>query len=562
MRILLHCLSLFIFFSARAGDPQAQLIFPPEKSQIQILPQRFEYQLLNKDQIRIGNALIDSTKIDFQMTAVGKSKDRFKLRFRWPAGLLDQGEIALKDNSGKSFWLQDFTTEQIVTAEETQQSTFEIEADLPELIRMIQLYPFFRFCLHREEPLTKIYLCSKDLYFKRNQSDIQIVIKDSHRSESFVEINGQNVGDQGVIYLNSPSEFVSLRALLASGTNLEIDTRMKKINFKDVVLTEDQSQIKIQAEGSEPVDASTVEKISPTQWQTFLDVSRPSVYVKGEGNLPLRQEFLIKGPVRRENIQVNIMAGHTQSTLKNQHTLKIKPAEGLKLAQADKNTRLTKISSQEYLWTLTGLQKKEVNRRYVKVIADDGEYFAAYDLQRLAAFDASLRLMAPLWAQAKLTLNYSEIWSGALQYDSQFTQTLSTEPTIKALTLNAQRRLEPGVAFRDPGVSVELYLQYFSLDPSSLAALGAGVAGELASPPLWHRFFPWSQLRLRLPLLSFGGTTSIKSSYETELALRSADSASGYWEVGLRNHHYVFSGEGLDTQSDRTMIFLGLGQIF
>lgn len=547
---------------ARA-ETRTELFFPVEKNGVQVLPQRFEYQLLNKDQFRVGNILINAKQIDFQILP-SSGPNRYKLRFQWPVGLLNQGEIVIKDNSGKGIWFQKIQAHQVALSEDQTLATYETETEVPSLIRAIQLYPFFRFCVHREEPLNKTYLCSKDLFLRRPKDQITIEKHDSYRPQSYVEINGRTVGDQGMIFLNSPSEFISLRALLLSGATLEIDTRMKKINFKDVLLSPDGKQIIVRAQGSEPADPSNVEhdpKAPSDEWQIRLDTQRPFTYVKGEGDLPLRQEFLIQGPVRKEDVKVTVTQGGSDQIFQDEVTLTLQPATGLKLLPADKKTKLDSLGENQYKWTLTGLKKNEVNRRYIKVSSSDGEYFAAYDLKRSAAFDGSLRLMAPLWAEANLLYTPRVNWGFDLQFDMPL-QKSDSDPDLKITTVGAQYRFSPGLHLQDSVLAAEAYLQSFRADSTSLLLYGLALQAEYKNPRFWGGRFPWTFLKIRLPLGLDNADYKIQSSYEAELTLRSLLTTNQYWEIGARTQDFNLESGSASLRSQKSFGLLGYGWIF
>jgi hypothetical protein len=196
------------------------LFFPLDKAEIQILPQRFEYDLIDKDKFRLGNTLFDAEKIDFQITSVGKNE--FTLKFRWPASLLKKGELVIKDNAGKALWKQNLNssnvkiTKSIADGDDelkliTDSAYFETNDFSEAQLAQLRLLPFFRFCVHKEEALTRMYLCSKDLYFKHVGRRVMIKSRDSLRQESFVQINGQVVGNQGMIFLQSTSDAISMK---------------------------------------------------------------------------------------------------------------------------------------------------------------------------------------------------------------------------------------------------------------------------------------------------------------------------------------------------------------
>lgn len=547
-------------------EKPAELFFPVEKNNIKVLPQRFEYQLLNKDQIQIGNFLIDARSIDFQILPLDIQKNRFKLRFQWPAGLSDLDEIAIKDNSGKGIWFQKIQKDQVKLSEDKKIAIYETVTEVPSLVRLIQLYPFFKFCVHREEPLTKIYLCSKDLYLRKAQKNqIAIQPRDSFRPQSFVEINGQSVGNQGMIFLNSSSDFISMRALLLSGATLELDTRVKKVNFKDVYLSADGKQLIVKAQGAKPVDPEAVEYLTgdaEDEWQTRLDIERPFTYLQGEGGLPLRQEFLIQGPVRPESVKVFITSEVDLLTFQGDYDLNLKPADGLSIESADKKTRLAPLAGNEYKWTLLGLRNNQINRRYLKVLSGDQEFTAAYDIERRPPLDASLRLLYPLWAQLHVLYTPSTRWGISAQYD-QSLDSASSDLNVKIGGLSAQYRFPSGLHLRDQIYWVEIAAQSFQSDSTQLMLYGLGVGAEWKSPELWSRTFPWVIGKLRFPVASSASDLELKTgSFEGELSFRQMRSSTSYWELGLRSYSFVLESSQTEIRSSKTFGLLGMGWIF
>lgn len=80
------------------------LFFPAEKNNIRVLPQIFEYTLLDSEKIKIGDILIDASLIRFEIIK-SPGEDQVRLLFSWPAGLLQEGGIYLMNNSGRAVWM-------------------------------------------------------------------------------------------------------------------------------------------------------------------------------------------------------------------------------------------------------------------------------------------------------------------------------------------------------------------------------------------------------------------------------------------------------------------------
>ncbi len=77
------------------------LHFEAERNGLKVLPQRFEYTLLDDYKIKIGDVLVDTENINFSI-APAKSSQGYDLTFTWPIHLFDRGELALKNNTGKA----------------------------------------------------------------------------------------------------------------------------------------------------------------------------------------------------------------------------------------------------------------------------------------------------------------------------------------------------------------------------------------------------------------------------------------------------------------------------
>jgi hypothetical protein len=562
--------------ASAAPEGRPELFFPLEQNHVKILPQRFEYELIDKDRFRVGDVLINAREIGFQLIPVDAHKNRYKIRFQWPAGLLQQGEIAIKDNSGKALWIKSIDSHQIQLRSprdlpgpgahlRSQLATYESTGDVFEVLTQLKQVPFFRFCIHREEPLTRIYLCSKDLYIKADDSQFRILARDSYRPSSFVEINGRAVGGNGIVFLNAPSEYIYLRTLLLSGANLELETRMKPVEFKDIALDADGRTLRVRAEGAEPVDPSQVKKISDSEWETSLRLDRPFTYLKGEGDLPLRQEFLITGPVRKDTLHVYVTSKPQTETYSSHVTLGLQTLAENSLSPYDRRTTLNKLSESDYEWTLSDLEKNSANRRYLKVTSPEGVFVGAYDVHRSLSLDGELRLMLPLWAQFRLQGTLNRRFSSYLSYDQQMVKK-SSEPDVKLITVGFQYRMPAGIHLEDAAFGPSLDVTAFQNDIKSVLLMNAGLFAEFHSPAWYRQWLPWTILRAKMPVTIMDADYKLKSSWDAEIDLRHFFSPTAYFEFGLR--HQQLSLQSNDDvvhppiKSSKALILVGLGALF
>jgi hypothetical protein len=554
-------------------DMRPQLFFPLELNHIKVLPQRFEYQLIDKDRFRVGDVLMNSREIGFQLIPLNKEKSRYKIRFQWPAGFLQQGELAIKDSSGKALWIKKIDPDQVKIRESSDPSlpglrselaTYESAEVVGDVLNQLKLVPFFRFCIHREEPLTRIYLCSKDLFIKSDSRQFRIQARDSYRPESFVEINGRPVGNTGIVFLNAPSEYIYLRTLLLSGATLELETRMKPVSFDDISVDDNGKTLRVRANGAEPENAADVKEISDAEWETHLSADHPYTYLKGEGDLPLRQEFMITGPVRKSGLKVLITSGYQDQTFSDKIVLTLQVPEGVTLSPYDRRTSLEKTSETEYQWTLTDLEKNSSNRRYVKVATPDGSFVGAIDIHRSLSLDGRLRLMLPWWAQFHLESVLTSKVSSYLSYDQQMVKS-SSQPDVRLTTIGFEYHLPSGVHMQDPAYGLLADVTSFQNDIQSTFLINGGVYGEIKSPSWYRSLFPWTLVRLKMPFTSTNSDYKLQSSWDAELSLRHFFSETGYFELGYRNVKINLQPDQAtdsEIKVSKSLFFFGLGALF
>lgn len=556
----------FILFSLTASLALANqaLFFPVERNHIQIFPQRFEYLLLDKDHFRIGDIMLDANKVDFQLINPRGNTSQYKFIFRWPADLLKDGEILIKDSSSKAIWIQKISTRDTKVLEEqagddsyrSSTATYESPILENEFLNRLQYAAYFKFCIHKEDQGTRIYLCSKDLYVKKDKNKFTVLSRDSFRKDSYVEINGRPVDPQGAIFLNEQTDNISLRALLVSGASVEINTRKKDIQYKDVVLSENKEELIIRAKGTEPVDQSKVKRTSPSEWEMNLPLDRPILYLKGEGDIPMRQEFLIDGPVRSDAVQVPIASGWAETTYSSELQLKLSPSEGANLINSEKKTSL----SRQNLWTLTGLEKGKLNRHYLNVKTGEGDFVGAYEVYRGFPFEASTRFMLPFFSQSQASWWLPGFRFGlSLNYDKALAKT-SSDPDWSALGLEFLLRFSKGLNMKDPGAGLIFFYKNASLG-SSLTLLGIG--GFYDIKDAWDGRIPWLKFKFTLPLTKSGGDLSLKTSWDLEASARRFDGPSLFYEAGVRWLKTSLSSDNdSNINYNRNMLFMGVGSLF
>jgi len=546
---------LILIFSlkliAQELENKNALFFPLNKTDSQILPQMFEYQLIDKDQIRIGNIVMDARKVSLKMKPIGKEKVIFT--FEWPAGLLTGGELVIKDNSGKMIWKKNIIEQQATNNLITYQTT-DIDLDT---IKKIRMYPFFRFCVHSDDQLTKMYLCSKELYFKKEKNKNFIAARDSLREESYVEINGHAVSESGSIFLQSSRDPISLRSKLLSGATLELDTRLKLIDFKDLYLTTDQKII-IEASGTEPVIENLILTKKEDSWTAELNKDRPFLYVKGEGGIPMKQEFILGQNIRPEQLMIPYRKKPNLKTYYSKEMVELTTEPDVTLETHDKKTQIEKISDTEWRWTIDSLQKNK-NRSYLTVTKDSRKFIAAHDIFRAQRNELNaFFLMYPIWFDIQYQYWLSQYFGLQVNYQN-YLQKTSSEPLFSNISFDFKYRFQPGIHLIEPGHGLIASYQSFIFDSTPLTTFSIGGYLQYSIPKNWNTFADLFQVQVKAPLTSNNGSLTLQSAFSSEVTLKKIDQ-NWVWDMGLRiQNHQLLNAANTTTNLTRIGLLFGLG---
>jgi hypothetical protein len=349
---------------------------------------------------------------------------------------------------------------------------------------------------------------------------------------------------------------------MLSGSTIEIDTRMKDIRFQDVVLSEDEKKIIVSAQNKEANDEANTD---PPTWTVSLDVERPFLYLKGQGNIPLRQEFVIEGPVRKENVKVFVTSSAPTNVASSELSLDLNAAESLSLEAADKYSSLEKEGGGNYLWTLKSLRRNENNRRLLKVTDNKKNppetYLAAYDVERNSGFEAMLHLYAPLRADAQLSWIAHSHFLLTARYDAQLVKN-SVYNNSSFLSLEALYKIPAGMHMKDPGYAVGLFTDSFSSSVGNFMDYGAMLTAQFKDSKIFGHKIPWNFWTARLPLASADSNYKIGGSFELQSSLRFPENLDRFHEFGVKYRSFNYEKDSVQTKLGEIYGFYGFGILF
>lgn len=537
------------------------LHFQADKNGLDVLPQRFEYSLWDEDRFSIGDVLIDSRQVTFDLAPSKDKKNQYVIRFTWPAGLLREGQLTIKNNSGKAIMATEVDKAVLKFSRGTPMEGREnLRSDMAsftttidaKMVEDMKYLPFMTFCIYRATEGTRLYLCSKELYIASAQGQLTVKPRNLNKQIAHVEINGATVGNQGIIYLNDRSEAVNFRGQTQSGSFLEIETRRNDVDFKDVV--ENGENLILTASGAEPADERKVKKISATEWQVTLPKERPVVYLKGDGDIPMRQEFNVKGTLPQEKYRPYVGAKSQTKTYASRLTLQVTPPQTgtLRADSTDGDARFEPNGS-SYRWALSGIPSGEA-RRYLNVDADGQNFVVGYDTERGAPYAVylsanyqfpsgliSANIGAQWWIENFLFVNSSWSrfhWGLAIDHQQHLTDK-DDYAKVDLTTVELLWRANAGFNMVDDTWGLILPVQNVKGDSDSAMMFGLGAFWQKQMQKRnWARFMNWSEVKLHYFFGSSGDNFKVKSAYHLE--------GNGYKRFKEKSNWFLKYGLGLE----------------
>ncbi|KYG63123.1 hypothetical protein AZI86_15525 [Bdellovibrio bacteriovorus] len=538
MKPLVFASLIFASVFASAQNRGKPLFFPAEKNNMQILPQRFEYNLMSDSQLRLGDILIDSTKITLNIDHEVKHGYQ-KAHFSWPAGLIADGEVAIKNNSGiavfsikvdqRKLRAQAAASGDDENATRTDMATYT--AEIPTtLFEDMKFFPFLKFCIFRETKGTRLYLCSEELVLQKQGQEWNIRPRVSQKNVAQININGKTVGNQGLIYLNNANEDIAFTAEMASGATLEVETRIKAVDFKDITESEDGTRLNLSAAGAEPVNNKRVRRLSDNEWQISLSKARPQVYLKGDGGIPLRQDFDIKGSLPKAKFRPQISSATSPRTYSSTvETTVVAPAGVQVSSSGDTKDTVESLGGNQTKWIMNDLESGASTRHYVKVDAAGNSYLAAYDMYRGLPFFLELSgqyntpsglmfgsLELQWWFENFLGINSDATrfhWGLSLER-SQHLNENDDFAKVDFNNIEILWRAQEGLHFVDGSWGLSLPIQMIQGDGVSATAYGLGFFW-LTPPPteVLKKLMTWSEFKFNYLFGSSGDDFKLSSAY-------------------------------------------------
>lgn len=561
------------------------LFFEAERNGLKILPQRFEYTLLDDYKLKIGDVLVNTEVINFSL-APAKKGEGYDLTFNWPLHLFEEGELALKNNAGKAILTANFTKKDLKFVGEPaahtnktnpNSETPNIEADSPEevasqeqlrgdlaafvvpnvsktIVDDLKYLPYMSFCVMRQSSETRLYLCSNELFMATENGQMIIKNRSPRRTQSQIDINGKTVGEQGMIYLNDRNENISFRSLSKYGSTVEIDTRMKDVDFIDVVSSDDEKFFVITASGAEPVEAKNIKRESNDTWRGRVYSQRPQLYLKSDGDIPLRQEFYITKPLPKNSQRVYISSKTNPKTYSSSVTISGVATPQVKIQRdaQDKNSVVQTSEKNNFKWTISDLLAGSSERRFIELHQGNEVFYAGYNIfrgypfmlgvsaQTLTSSEiANAVVKGQWWAENFLGFD-SDTFKFHWGMDFNFTTAISKPTgidTYQILGAGLLWRAHSGLNFIDPTWGLRLGYSQLTVNNEALGSPELGIYTTNNFQTFLKNYLDWYTLSLNYTLgaksdnLEFGYGAELKGTIYKRLSNRWLINAALLYEM-------------------------------
>lgn len=550
-------------------DLRKQVYYPVERNGVKILPQRFEYQLTEPENFRIGDALFTVADFKTSLREDKNDKSSYALSIAWPSAVLAVGEVHLKDSAGKTLWSQAIDPKETQTDKKKtpdgyrawQSRTIVNHIPRPTLQRL-QYYPFFQICVQRQDRETRISLCSRDLFVTAKKDGLEISDRAGLRDKSFVEINGKEVDPQGAIFLQNNTDLIFLRGLFLSGASIEIQTSPRDVQFVDLQSTANPKQFLLRAAGSAPVEGTPFRRLGPTQWEAPINVDRPTIFIKGEGGIPLKQEFIVEAPARDPKLKITIdgfpeISGQDnfEGSAGSAHwPVVLAPNVPARIEPLDGGSNVTYEKSL-ITWELNEIKPDIPNKRYLKISQGEQTLVGAFNIQRRRTSEARFRGTFP----AGGTIGYlahpiDSRTSWGLGIDL-FGKAKSADPAMsRVLAYGTLHGYRTGEDYRPMPVEIGLGASYYAVATEKFPVVSAVIKTAFSAEFL-RAIADWAQLGAEIPFAGGRSPYNIQPSVLGELYLRKGHDAG--WEYGIFSHQHAFTSDTVSSTVTRAGAFAG-----
>ncbi|MEQ1876545.1 MAG: hypothetical protein ABL958_07860 [Bdellovibrionia bacterium] len=356
--------------------------FGLEQNGVSIAPQAFDFVLYQNSAIRLGRTIIRDNPIEIN----GLNDNLFE--FSWPPILMRQGEISIRNELDTPIWSQRLAEQQILNLgpknrEKTSTSNqkFGYRASLTD----VKGEPIMTsnqkvvICL---ETTVSLY-CTQPYSYDHKKRQFSV---ERNRSETEPQawVNGKLVERKGITPL--AEENLRIEFKLPDRSRWKFSLSRIKIDYRDIVLSEDKRFVKVSGGGKNPEDLFV--EIAEREWSLTVSVDDPVLFFTNEQGIPIRQDLVFQSTLPEERLRpwlhkdtldgsyllVTDLFGQTNQDLKGQ------------------NTEIVLLQDRKFVWKYAQETRGKHSRRTFDGNFGDQKVSAYHEMYRGFPFELSLRL--------------------------------------------------------------------------------------------------------------------------------------------------------------------------
>lgn len=436
-----------------------------EENRVEILPQKFEYEVIPPHKVVFGEREINSSMISVKILR-SPSQGLTGFSLEWPSLFLPQTQIRLRNHNQQVLFESNHFEENLILAPSFKSST-RLFLKSP-IMESLQRLPFFRFCFLQSEQETFLEFCSAPFALVRssnvsnnpetlNSGTTSLVRRKTTFDKTSMQLDFRPVENKGLVLLNEPQRKLQVRVEFESGEFLVGELQHKPVQYLNLQRTSD-NEIEIVAEGTSPVDRNTVKLLSETKWISKMNLSSPKIYLLGSMGIPMRQDFIFHQMPLPEEVRPRTTFKDIAPTYSSTLTIRgeFNP-ESSQLRTIDPRDTL-EIDGKEFVWTIRGVTI-EPRRRNLALQSKAGSYQVGLLVQKVPHRWAEISLGAQINSKKPVTEFKYEHWfedfgfealrhllGGELRWTSEWTKP-TNEYRTQSIEGRLLMRLPRGLAF-------------------------------------------------------------------------------------------------------------------
>lgn len=324
-----------------------------------------------------------------------------------------------------------------------------------------------------------------------------------------------------------------------------MDTRRIFLDFLDVIDVDEENFL-LTVKGP-PLSPIVYKPLEEGKWSIALKKERPRFYVAGEGKVPLRQEFVVQGPLPTAKHRLHIARESPKRTYASSVEIRGQLGELGQLQSLDGSE--TAVAGRNFSWFLRNIPQGQEKQVFLQIRDEDRVYTATHLISR----QDSSRLELLLGLNSDNTRIFAgaegQIWFESLPFWKNLTtqrlglgfiynQDLTGDDRLLLTELDFFYRLNLGLQFWDPSWIAGVAVQNWSYDSQTVQTF-APIIGWQGRAPHWTRKFFWQELDLKVSVPKT--SSSVKLNQRTQARWKLFQKLES--EAILRHSIGVFSEE-------------------